>query len=1032
MKKLKHSCRGLLFVFSSTLVFGLGAMTVLESQKDAVDNYLGTHSTVVETHNDGTLFSKYKVDNEYLNEDGTANTEKVIAAHKALGRQMSAEGSVLLKNEGENLPLKDGHKKVTLFGVRSSKLISGSFIGHKASPGQTVSFKDALQEDGVEVNPTMSAFYDKYCQDNKIDESGMPRADKQASVADINSGVPNAKDTYKEYGDMAIVVLGRGSSEGMDYQKSQDPEKNDGASNPMQLTNTEKALIKEAEDNFEHVTVVLNTISMMEIDELKNDDKIDSILWMGIAGNYGANGVADIISGKANPSGHLADVYAVNSVGSPAMQNFGKYSYANKDDLKKRAKGTSTDYVIEAEGIYTGYKYYETRYADSVLGKGNANGNAGSVDGNAWKYQKEMSYGFGYGLSYSTFKQEIVGTPKFTNKNHNITAQISVKVTNTGKVAGKDVVQVYGQAPYTDYDKEHNVEKSAIQLLGYGKTAILEPGASETVVVDVDLQNLASWDSTAKGGNGSYILDAGNHYFAIGNGAHDALNNILASLDKTTADGMDYNGDSTKVFKFEYPKFDENTFNVSKAGVKVKNSLKEADWNTFDKGKVTNLTRSDWNATFPKTYDTMSVTPDMAKLINGDIYNPEEHKDVEKPTFGKAGDLEFASINGLPYDDPRWDDLLDQLDLHEGIDFIYNGNRKWTDLESLGYVGGRAITENGPNGVGDRDLAVISKTTYSEDAQPDWIVKKDDPNAQFGMRTFPSATVVASTFNVELAKQQGVMMGNDALFVGLPILWGPSMNTHRTGYNGRNIEYYSEDPVLTGTMAMEYSIGCLDKGLIAAPKHFAFNDQETSRGGVAPYLTEQRGRENELRAFQIAFEATKYDTVDEKGNITDDKGLLGVMTSFSKIGPVEVTCSSGMLTDILRGEWGFKGYVVSDLDDDLDYFEDCVAAGITSFDAIIGDRNQPKPETFYEIFDNDPFLQQQVRDSVHRDLYILTQSNYANTLTTGTTSYWNMTWWRATYFSVIGISAALTAITLGVDIWLNCFKKDKDTVEEAK
>ena len=226
----------------------------------------------------------------------------------------------------------------------------------------------------------------------------------------------------------------------------------------------------------------------------------------------------------------------------------------------------------------------------------------------------------------------------------------------------------------------------------------------------------------------------------------------------------------------------------------------------------------------------------MIKLIEGDVYTVKTEDDTSNIEFGKSGDLTFANMIGRPYDDPERDKLLSQLDPNEAINFILNGNRIWEKMDSVGFIGGR-FTENGPNGVGDRALKVLSDNNFPENARPDWEVTKEDPNANFGMRVFPGATVVASTFNTDLAYEQGRLMGNDALFVGLPILWGPSMNTHRTGYNGRNIEYYSEDPYMTGIMGMEFSIGALDKGLIAAPKHFAFNDQETNRGGVAPYLS---------------------------------------------------------------------------------------------------------------------------------------------------------------------------------------------------
>lgn len=1028
MKNLKRSCRGLMFVFSSTLVFGLGAMTVLEANSDAIDNFFNTNSTIIETTNDGTLYTAFTPEKEYLKEDGKADTQKLVDAHKKLGTQMSAEGSVLLKNNNNSLPLSKETPKVTLFGVRSSKLIAGAFIGHKASDNQTTSLRDALTENGIQVNNVMSDIFDKIATDHKVVENDYPSMPpygkkfetKEATLEEIAAINPSYKDSYKNFNDAAIVVISRSASEGLDWLPNEELCASEGVKNPMQLTTKEKALIEEAKANFDNVSVIINSVSMMELGDLQNDEGIDSILWMGIAGNYGADGVAQIIKGKANPSGHLVDVYATSSVSAPAMKNFGDYKYSNPEGTfnRKPTNGKNDRYVVEAEGIYTGYRYYETRYFDSVYGKGNAKGTAGSIDGQAWDYTKEVTYPFGYGLSYTTFTQEIVGKPVATRTAHDYRYTVKVKVTNTGKTSGKDVVQVYGQAPYID----GGVEKSAIQLLGFDKTEILQPNQSETLTIEIDMQNLASWDSSAKNGNGSYILDQGNYYLSIGNGAHEALNNILAKQGKTTNDGMDAAGDGSKVFLFNEQTRNEDTFNITKSGAQVSNALENADYNYFKPNTIKHLTRSNWQDTFPIEYNNLEATEEMIKLIEGDVYTVKTEDDTSNIEFGKSGDLTFANMIGRPYDDPERDKLLSQLDPNEAINFILNGNRIWEKMDSVGFIGGR-FTENGPNGVGDRALKVLSDNNFPENARPDWEVTKEDPNANFGMRVFPGATVVASTFNTDLAYEQGRLMGNDALFVGLPILWGPSMNTHRTGYNGRNIEYYSEDPYMTGIMGMEFSIGALDKGLIAAPKHFAFNDQETNRGGVAPYLTEQRGREIELRAFQLAFEATKYDEARDT-----DVGLLGVMTSFSKIGATEVTMHTGMITDILRNEWNYKGYIVSDLNDDYDQFEDVVAAGVTSWDTAKQDIN--KLGYTYEKYKNDAHLLTKIKDAVHHNLYILTKSNYMNTLNTSSTARWNMTWWRGLYIGIIATSATLAAATLGANIYLNFIKKDQTLKEE--
>lgn len=337
---------------------------------------------------------------------------------------------------------------------------------------------------------------------------------------------------------------------------------------------------------------------------------------------------------------------------------------------------------------------------------------------------------------------------------------------------------------------------------------------------------------------------------------------------------MDYNGDSklARLWKYDYAggDVDESTFAVSKAGTPVSNALETADWNYWKKGEVTYLSRSSWDTTWPKTYSNMTASAEMVDRINGNTYQIKKDDDVSDILFNQDGDMVFAEMKGADYNDPRWEELLNQLDVTEALNFILHGNREYLAMESIGFLTGR-YTENGPNGIGGRGFGSISYNNFGE-ITPDWYIGEDDENAGFGMNIFPSAPVVASTFNPDLAYEQGRLIGNDALFVGLPILWGPGMNTHRSPYNGRNGEYYSEDPIITGIMGMEFAVGALDKGLIAAPKHYAFNDQETNRTGVAPYMEEQRAREVELRAFQLAFEATKYD--EERG---EDIGILKVL-----------------------------------------------------------------------------------------------------------------------------------------------------------
>lgn len=1023
MKHKKNFLRG--STFTSTLLLSV-AITVgllMEKNRNEIDGFFNTHSQVTVTTDDGTLYSTFTPDEKYLNEDGSGKSQAVVDDHIALNTLMSEEGSVLLKNNGA-LPLSSASKpKVTLLGIRSHVILAGSGMGVSANANQVVQLEDALNEN-FDINPTMSEIYDTLNAEINLTNNDRAAASNynphEPSLADIAGVNSDYQSSFSDYSDAAIVVVGRPSSEMGDYAPGAagvDP--TTGASTALQLTTNEKDIIELATEKFDKVIVLVNTNSAIEIDDLKNDDKIDAILWIGHPGCYGTYGINNILSGKANPSGHLYDTYAADSLSAPAMMNMGTFSYANDPSVFTRvpSNGSNDKYLIEAEGIYTGYKYYETRYEDVVLNRGNADSTAGTYKSEGgWDYEKEVSYPFGYGLSYTTFDQRITDITYHINA-HSITADVDVWVKNTGDVAGKSVVQVYGQAPYI----EGGVEKAAVQLLNFDKTDELAPDEETTLTVTIDLQNLASWDSSAMDGNGSYILDEGDYYFAIGNGAHEALNNILAKKGKTTSDGMTEDGDVDQAVLWHYDyaggDVDESTFNVTKAGAQVKNSLAEADWNYWDEGKVTYLSRSDWEGTYPKTYTDMVATDEMVRHINGGLYEMSTDDDMSDVIYGQEGDRSFGEMKLADFNDPRWEELLNQLDLNEALNFILNGNRVFTAMDSVGFLGGR-FTENGPNGIGGRGFGSLSYNNYGE-TTPDWLIPEDDANAGFGMNIFPSAPVVASTFNPDIAYEQGKLIGNDALFVGLPILWGPGMNTHRHPYNGRSGEYYSEDAILTGVCGMEFAIGALDKGLIAAPKHYAFNDQEANRTGIAPYLTEQRARETELRAFQIAFEASKYDTDDE------DRGMLGVMTSFSRIGPDEVTCSEGMLKDILRTEWGYNGYIVSDMNDDTDLYYDCIMAGLSSFDASGSvDQLRANPFTADDIKNDKEFVQA-VKDAVHHNLYVLSQSNYVNTMSVNSHTEERMVSWRIAYTVAICVTAVLTLASLGFYIF-NEVKRKKE------
>lgn len=1057
MLRKKALWHGLTSVFAFLLALSVLASNILEANRTAVDNFFGSVSEALVSE-EGETYHTFVPDAQYLNADGTGNARALIAAAIDLGRRQEAEGAVLLKNNGA-LPLASG-SAVTLLGVRSHRTIINSGMGQK-SLGNYITLEQALSATstdfantrlddrsavndfsfselryggsgvtagaGFSLNSTTIAAYEAVAGDLPLQPSAAHSYEvKEASLSDLKAANSSFTSSFAQYNDAAIVVVGRGAGESTDYFKGglNETEQAPGITEPLQLTPNERAIIEQATSNFDTVIVLVNTNSPIEIGDLKDNDAIDAILWIGHPGNYGLLGVADILCGNVNPSGRLYDLYATDNLSAPAMMNMGNYTWSNVDSITRSA---SQHYVLEAESIYTGYRYYETRYFDAVYGQGNAASTVGAyASSGAWDYASEVAYGFGYGLSYTDFSFALDFDPAtdIDQQANGITGTFHVTVTNTGSVAGKTPVQIYGQAPYTAYDKQHGVEKVAVQLLNFDKTGIIEPGKSETVDITVDLQYLVSYDSSWDNGDGTYgtyILESGDYYFAVGNGAHDALNNMLAAQGKTVADGMDYEGAAAlaSVWSYQYAgngDVDYTTFGTSRNNQQVSNQIGYIDWNNFGGEHITYLSRSDWGGTYPVEYTDLEAPADMIPLLDGKIPTTPDGKShyaisIDDDTSSTKWDstatnYKFSQMGLSDWDDYRWDGLMDQVNLSEATVFASNAGPTFTALSGIDFIPLSAATDNAGNGI-------VFDLSATKDPEAPWAVLEGTDSSWNG-EVFACAPLVASSFNPELMNELGVFVGNEALFTGLPIVWGPGLNTHRHAYNGRSGEYYSEDPVLSGVCAMEFAVGARTKGLVAAAKHFVFNDQETNRQGVAPFMTEQRAREIELRAYQVAIEATKY----------DGDGMIGLMTSFSKVGPVEVTNSRGMLTGILQKEWGFHGYAVTDISDDKDLYTGMVYAGATGYDlrygyptntedfaSAIG--NQAGGIILYAgMFNGDATMQNAVKNSVKRTLWSFTQSNLMNRYSATTHVEWRMTPWRAMYMGSMAVTGVLMLASL--------------------
>lgn len=1043
--------------FALVIAAGCAAGSMLEANADQVNNFLHTQTT---TTTGGGDYDSFTPDEEYLNSNGSANTDALVQAHIDMGTRLAEEGSVLLKNSSSALPLA-GTEKVTLMGYRSTpnNAIYGMDIGSPEEASQNVSFHDALEAAGFDVNETVCDAYATVSATTTYTASGVNRLGgtgyyveeiteanrynvAEPSIDEIRTqaGESAFDSSIEEYSDAAIIVLGRPSSEQGDYYAGStgadaSNHSTSGSGNSLSLSNGEWDLINFAKENFDKVVVVITTANAMELEELEADEGVDAILWAGYPGNYGFYGVANILAGKANPSGRLADTYASDSASSPAMVNYGLYLYSNQSQYGLNSNDYyGGAYIVQAEGIYTGYKYYETRYEDTVMNQGNASSSTGVGyynDTGAWNYGEEVTYSFGYGLSYTTFSQEITNV-EFSSDYR--TATVTVSVTNEGDVDGKSVVQVYGQAPYT----EGGVEKASVVLLAYEK-ADVAAGETVTVTVEADMQYLASYDSTANGGEGTYIMDAGDgYYFALGcnsssEGAHAAVNNILAAKGYTTADGMDESGNEDAVYEFSWSEANSGLFSTSKSGTEVANQLEDMDYNHFQDGTVTYLSRSNWSGTWPSEYTGLSITQDMLSYLQNSFHETTD-TNVSDIVFGSEEyETSFPDMFGSDFEDERWAEVIDQITLENAVYFTASGNRTFQTMDEISFIAGFSFVENGSVG--------IQKTlSQQSDANAPWYVSSGDSNSGYYTNSFGGATLMASTWNKDLMEEMGVLWGNDALFINIPMVWAPSINTHRTPYNGRNGEYYSEDGVLSGYTALSVGKGAISKGLITSIKHFAFNQQETARNGISTFMNEQSAREGELRGFQIALEGY----YNEDGTRTS---VLGIMTAYNRAGTVYVGAHEGLMQGILRDEWDFNGYATSDLAQSrstyMPYIESMLA-GTTNFDTAINNGNtvwgmdngsgsyvsMPVATLISEI-QNDAEVLTAIKENLHYSLWAFSQSNLANWMTDTTRTVWVLNWWRALYLGceIVGGIAVAGGVAMYVVSYVFSNKGKKQTAE---
>lgn len=783
---------------------------------------------------------------EHFTSDYASDDEREQALAD-MGTTILREGVTLLKNENGTLPL-EATSKISVFGQDSVDSVYGGGGAGSIDTSKAQSLMDAFEQAGFDVNPTLTEFYTTGAGKDyrKTSTDAYGKGTFAVNEVPASAYTDDVEKSFASYNDAAIVVIGRSGSESQDLPT----DKLASGYTYLQLDDDERAMLKMASDNFDKVVVLLNTQNPMELADLE-DDSIDAVMWIGSLGQTGAGGVAEALNGTVNPSGHLPDTYAYDLKSAPSSANFGSYAIVNGTDR------FTSSYMAYAEGIYVGYRYYETRYEDVVLGN-EARSN--------YDYTKQVAYPFGYGLSYTDFTWS-----DYSMKKADGGFDISVKVTNTGKTAGKDVVQLYMQSPYTDYDKANGIEKASVELVGYAKTDTLKAGASETVTVHVDQESMKTYDSA---GEGTYIMDAGDYYLVAGTDAHNALNNILAAKGKTTADGMTENGNAALAAKHTVHSQDNTTYAKSAAtDEKISNQFDDVDLTTYD-DSFTYLSRSDWTGSWPATYADGKWTASQkfldALTIDTAQSEPEQKPttDTDNPSYGK---LNASMLMDTDYADESWSALIGQMSVKE--------------LDQLVRIGGyatKSVSSTQLPATTDKDgPAGISSTLVGGES---------------GMG-YPSEIVIAATWNSDLAESFGKAIGEDSLALKVAVWYGPACNIHRNPYGGRAFEYFSEDSYLSGAMCAKVVAGAGSKGVVSTVKHFALNDQETNRMGGAIFANEQTIRQLYLRPFEMSVR---------------DGGATAMMASMNRIGSRWTGGHKGLMTNTLRGEWGFNGFVVTD------------------------------------------------------------------------------------------------------------------------
>lgn len=764
-------------------------------------------------------------------------SDATVSKANELAKDVQSEAVTLLKNDDSNLPLSG--KKVNVFGWGSTNPVYGG-TGSMSKQYKTVSLLDGMKQAGLKTNTELSKLYTDYRKDRP--EVGMFAQDWTLPEVPAKQYSDKLVSDAKDFSDEAVVVLTRVGGEGADLptdmkakgitykNNSKDYDDFQKGESFLQLSKTERDMIDLVTSNFKKVTLVYNGANTFQFDFLNDYPQIQSVVWCPPAGQTGFSALGEVLAGETNPSGKTSDTFLKDLTKSVSYNNFGKFEYTNMADKAAKYKGFTGDdvtaipgFVNYSEGIYVGYKFYETASDEGLI-----------------NYDDTVAFPFGYGLSYTSFDQKL-DSVKYKGGKVTVTAT----VTNTGDKAGKDVVEVYYNPPYTD----GGIEKASKNLAGFEKTKELQPGESQKVTVKFDDDDMASYDYK---GAKAYMLEKGDYDISIQSDSHHVIDHKAI----TVKDTVTYDSDS-------------NTHNGDKT----------VATNQFDDvaGDVTYLSRADHFANYKEATaaPTNFKMSDKAKetFYNNSNYDPKKFdKDSDKmPTTGAKNGLKLSDMYGKDYDDADWDKLLDQLTFDDMDNLIANGGYGTQAVKSVGKI--QLTDADGPASLNNNFTGV-------------------------GSIGFPASTAFACTWNKDLAKQFGEMIGDMAHDMHVAGWYAPAMNIHRNAFSGRTFEYFSEDSLLSGVMASSEISGAKSKGVYSFMKHFALNDQETKRTEMlCTWTNEQAMREIYLKPFEMSVK---------------EGGAQAVMSSFNYIGNTYAGADSALLQTVLRGEWGFKGFVLTD------------------------------------------------------------------------------------------------------------------------